>query len=293
MRYAQLVIGPAGSGKVNINIITPKELVYRSIFQSTYCSTMAEHGANTNRNIEVVNLDPAAEYFDYTPSVDIRTLISLDDVMDDEELRFGPNGGLVFCIEYLLENSDWLHEQLGDGDDEYILFDCPGQIELYTHLTAVKNLVALLQNWGFNICTVFLVDVQFMVDGAKFLSGTMAALSVMVNLELPHINILSKMDLLSKGAKKQLERFLEPDAHSLLGEMESSGSRFNRKYKKLSKAIGQLIEDYSLVRFYPLNIRDEQSISDILLTIDMIVQYGEDADVKTYEFEEPDPEDED
>lgn len=254
---------------------------------------MVQQGIDTKRCIEVVNLDPAAEHFEYEPVVDIRNLINLDDVMDDEELKFGPNGGLVFCIEYLLENSDWLRDQLGDGDDEYYLFDCPGQIELYTHLTAIKSLVNMLQNWGFNICTVFLVDVQFMVDGAKFLSGTMAALSVMVNLELPHVNILSKMDLLSKGAKKQLERFLEPDAYSLLADMESSSSRFYGKYKKLSKAIGRLIEDYSLVRFYPLNIRDEQSVADILLTIDLIIQYGEDTDVKTHDFEEPDPEDED
>lgn len=131
-----------------------------------------------------------------------------------------------------------------------------------------------------------------MVDGAKFLSGTMAALSVMVNLELPHVNILSKMDLLSKGAKKQLERFLEPDAHSLLGDMENTSTHFYGKYKKLSKAIGKLIEDYSLVRFYPLNIRDEQSVADILLMIDLIIQYGEDSDVKAVDFEEPDPEDE-
>lgn len=31
---------------------------------------------------------------------DIRELISLDDVAEDEELKFGPNGGLVFCFEY-------------------------------------------------------------------------------------------------------------------------------------------------------------------------------------------------
>ena len=37
-------------------------------------------------------------------SVDIRELIGLSDAMDDEELKFGPNGGLVFCMEFLLEN---------------------------------------------------------------------------------------------------------------------------------------------------------------------------------------------
>ncbi|CAH1382708.1 hypothetical protein MTP99_006690 [Tenebrio molitor] len=271
MRYAQLVIGPAGSGK------------------STYCSALVQHGIDAKRAIEVVNLDPAAEHFDYQPMVDIRELIHVQDTMEDEELHFGPNGGLVFCIEYLLENSDWLRDKLGEDEDDYILFDCPGQIELYTHLTAVKKLVKQLQDWNFNICSVFLVDVQFMTDGAKFLSGTMAALSVMVNLELPHVNLLSKMDLLSKGARKRLERFLEPDTHAILGDIDLSGSNaFNDKYKKLSEAIGGLIENYSLVRFLPLNLKDQESVSDILVTIDNVIQYGEDQDIRTRDFEEAD-----
>lgn len=37
-------------------------------------------------------------------------------------------------------------------------------------------------------------------------AGTMAALSVMVNVELPHLNILSKMDLLGKTSRNQLEK---------------------------------------------------------------------------------------
>lgn len=86
-----------------------------------------------------------------------------------------------------------------------------GQIELYTHMDTIRRLVQQLQGWNFNLCAIFLVDSQFMIDGAKFLSGTMAALSVMVNLELPHVNILSKLDLLSKSARKKLDQFLEPD----------------------------------------------------------------------------------
>ncbi|CAG4933898.1 unnamed protein product [Colias eurytheme] len=181
----KLVVRPAGSGK------------------STYCSTMVKHATDSKRLIEVVNLDPAAEHFDYQPLVDIRELIHLDDAMEDEELQFGPNGGLVFCMEYIAI----LEEQLGDVDDDYILFNC--QIELYTHLPVIKRLVDQLEKWYFRICVVFMIDSQFMVDGAKFLSGTMAALSVMVNLELPHVNILTKMDLLSKSARRQPEKTLE------------------------------------------------------------------------------------
>lgn len=249
---------------------------------------MAQHGIDCNRQIDVVNLDPAAEHFDYQPLVDIRELIHVQDTMEDEELHFGPNGGLVFCLEYLVENSDWLRDQLGDQDDDYILFDCPGQIELYTHLTAFRKLVKMLQDWNFNVCSVFMLDVQFMTEGAKFLSGTMAALTVMLNLELPHINLLTKMDLLSKGAKKQLDRFLEPNAHAVMGDIESKSLRFSEKYKKLSEAIGGLIEDFSLVRFTPLNLKDVENVGDVLVVIDHVLQFGEDQDVRTKDYDCPD-----
>lgn len=79
----------------------------------------------------------------------------------------------TFCLvyRYLIENQNWLKEQLGEYDDDYILFDLPGQIELYTHMTTVKQLAQLLQHWGFNVCSVMLIDSQFMVDGPKFISG--------------------------------------------------------------------------------------------------------------------------
>lgn len=112
----------------------------------------------------------------------------------------------------------------------------------------------------------------------------MAALSVMVNLELPHINIISKMDQLKKFQKAQLDGFLEPDPHYLLGSLESQGI-WNEKYRTLSEAIGQIIVDFSLVRFHTLNIKNEENIGDILLTIDNILQFGEDADVKTHDFD--------
>lgn len=45
-----------------------------------------------------------------------------------------------------------------------------------------------------------------MTDVAKFISGCMASLSAMVQLELPHVNILSKMDLVRN--KKDIEEYV-------------------------------------------------------------------------------------
>uniref|UniRef100_A0A0B8RQM2 GPN-loop GTPase 3 n=1 Tax=Philothamnus irregularis TaxID=1899461 RepID=A0A0B8RQM2_9SAUR len=261
-RYAQLVMGPAGSGK------------------STYCSIMVQHCETLNRSVQVVNLDPAAEHFDYDVMADIRELIEVDDVMEDDSLRFGPNGGLVFCMEYFANNFDWLEECLGHVEDDYILFDCPGQIELYTHLPVMKQFVEKLQHWEFHICGVFLVDSQFMVESFKFISGAMAALSAMVSLEIPQINIMSKMDLLSKKAKSEIEKYLDPDMYSALDD--STDLLKSRQFKKLTKAICGLIDDYSMVRFLPLDRSDEESINIVLQHIDFAIQYGEDL-----EFKEP------
>ena len=73
----------------------------------------------------VVNLDPANEQYKYQCDINIQDLITLDDAM--EEMSLGPNGGLVFCMEYLLDNFGWLSDQLEDyNDSDYFVFDCPG-----------------------------------------------------------------------------------------------------------------------------------------------------------------------
>ena len=86
---------------------------------------------------------------------------------------------------------------------------CPshyaGQIELYTHIPVVKQLVDKLQQWNFRLCSVFLLDSQFVVSAGKYIAGVMTALSSMVSLELPHVNLLTKMDLLDKKSRKEVD----------------------------------------------------------------------------------------
>lgn len=97
----------------------------------------------------------------------------------------GPNGSLVFCMEYLLDNSDWLVEKLDNLDCHYAIFDCPGQVrwiysvyvrvissitspiqydlyslkvELFTHHKCVEMLIQRLQTIDCRLCSVQLVD---------------------------------------------------------------------------------------------------------------------------------------
>jgi hypothetical protein len=44
------------------------------------------------------------------------------------------------------------------------------------------------------------------VDTPKFFSGVLAALSVMVTLEIAHLNVMTKVDLLDKSDKDELQK---------------------------------------------------------------------------------------
>ena len=84
-----------------------------------------------------------------------------------------------------------------------------GQIELYTHMPVMRQLVETLHLWDFRVCGVFLIDSQFMVDSSKFFAGVLSALSAMIQLEVPHINVMSKMDLLNKKQLKDVDRWVQ------------------------------------------------------------------------------------
>ena len=88
------------------------------------------------------------------------------------------------------------------------LLQFQGQIELYTHMPVMRQLVETLHQWDFRVCGVFLIDSQFMVDCSKFFAGVLSALSAMIQLEVPHINVMSKMDLLNKKQLKDVDRWV-------------------------------------------------------------------------------------
>lgn len=78
-------------------------------------------------------------------------------------------------MEYLEEHlHEWLGTELqGYGDDDYLVFDCPGQIELYNHVSAFKSFVNFLKNEGWSICVVYCLDVHFITETSKFIAGAM------------------------------------------------------------------------------------------------------------------------
>mmetsp|Transcript_22638 Transcript_22638/g.44429 ORF Transcript_22638/g.44429 Transcript_22638/m.44429 type:complete len:365 (-) Transcript_22638:80-1174(-) len=346
-RYAQVVIGPAGSGK------------------STYCFAIQNYlnAISTRLPALVVNLDPGQERTEEQDEkqpfdVDVRDLISVSDVT--EELDFGPNGALVFCMEHLVDNIEWLKDELdnvGGSDDEYFIFDCPGQVELYTHIPVLRTIVERLQSWNMHVCVVHVIDALFIDDTSKFISGALLALTSMLNLQSAAVNVVTKCDLKKEtlgggrrrrpragpktigyqmeetGGQAALDRlkaleaeeellkqrradymqdyegededtdddhedatakekeeeaedgeflnvddpeYFNPGTHMLRASLEENAVSPN--LRNLSESICEVLDNYNLVNFIPLDITSETSFEYLMSHIDAATQYGEDLE---------------
>ena len=251
-RFAQIVMGPAGAGK------------------STYCANVQEYFEAQGRSIaHIVNFDPSADTLRYEPAFDIRECISTEEVVEEDDL--GPNGGLVQAMEYLVEDGHgWLEDKLSEyADDDYLVFDCPGQIELYSHVSAMRMLVDILRRNDFVVCGVYTIDCMFATDASKLIAGMLSALSAMALLEIPHVNVLTKCDLMKTRLSEDL------DIYSIIHSLSDG---MDKRYRGLNEAFGRVLEEFSLVSFVELDITDEESIENVIMTVNNSIHYGDELE---------------
>ena len=255
-KHAVIIIGPAGAGK------------------STLCHAMQEFYQASGRTVHVCNFDPAAEDLRYQPSMDVRDLISVDDAMESQNL--GPNGGLVFCMEYLIQNASWLHDSLGDYSDDFVIIDMPGQIELISHIPVVPTFIEMLKQEGYMCGVVFLLDVlTATADAGKFVSGCLLSLSSMVSIDCPFVNVLSKCDLIANQlSDKDLEHFCMCDFDYLKLQ------QLPGHWQDMTRTLCGVINDFSLVKFHPMDVTNDDNVKNLASILDELTQVADDAEVR-------------
>ncbi len=108
-----------------------------SVGKTTYCTGMQMFLDSIERRTAIINLDFANDRLPYKATIDVRDMITLQKAMEDFTL--GPNGGLVFCMESLLHNIEWLLDQIEQLDVDYVIFDCPGQVINYGLVITINH----------------------------------------------------------------------------------------------------------------------------------------------------------
>ncbi|CAM9024179.1 unnamed protein product [Wickerhamomyces anomalus] len=254
MPFGQIVIGPPGSGK------------------STYCNGVVQFFNAIGRKSSVINLDPANDRLPYDCELDIRDFITLEEIMEDQNL--GPNGGMMYALESLDDSIDLLIKKIEKiSEHSYIVFDCPGQVELFTHHSSLHKIFKTLEKkLDIRLCVVSLIDSFYLTSASQYISVLLLALRSMLQLDLPHVNVFSKIDLVSNYGELpfNLDYYTEvQDLSYLKPHVEKeSNSVLGKRYSKLTNYIAELVEDFNLVSFEVLAVEDKQSMINLLSVID-------------------------
>lgn len=244
-----------------------------------------------------MNLDPANDSTGHDWDIDIKELITVEDIMI--ELKLGPNGGLIYAIEFLEVNLEWLickiqektYKTTLNGDAmmvaPFFIFDLPGQVELYSNYSSMSNIVKRLQKeLSFNLVAVHLTDSQCIMNTSKFLGNIFQGLTAMLQTEMPFIHVMSKCNLLPRYGepKFRFNTYTDCDWFEYLLEAEEYEEKrrvgkdklggFWTWHHKLNKAVAELLSQYSKVQFVPLDIEEHWSMAYLIGLADWSVSFN-------------------
>ena len=248
--YIIFILGTAGSGK------------------SLLTSSLADWLRLEGEDVATVNLDPGAEVLPYTPDVDVRDRIRVEDVM--REYMLGPNGAMILACDMVAERIDEIGEEVEDLRSEVVLVDTPGQVELFAFRRSGPYIASELPADVKSV--LYLFDSVFSRDPRNYVMNLFLAAAIYNRFLLPQVHVLTKVDLISRrdlemevGWSEDVELLEEEIGRSLMG----LGGTLSKGMMKAIKSLGL---EFSLI---PVSAKTGEGLINLYATLQRIFTGGE------------------
>ena len=216
--FFMFVVGTAGSGK------------------SLLTASLEDWLVSSEISVAVVNLDPGVESPPYTSDVDIRDYVDYGEIM--QQFGLGPNGALVASLDMAVNNANDLREEIVDLGRDYVIVDCPGQMELFAYRNSGPLMVSSLAGQD-TALSLYLLDSNIARQPAGYLSSMLLGMSLNIRFGLPQLNLLSKADILSE---EEISDIIEwsADPYRLEEALNASSSGLIREF---SASVLRMLDD--------------------------------------------------
>jgi len=172
--FIVFIIGTAGSGK------------------SLLTAAFSDWLKLAKQNVIAVNLDPGVLTLPYTPDIDIRDYIKIEQLMEQYEL--GPNGALIMAADLIAEETERLGEEIATFNPDIALIDTPGQMELFAFRASGPYIANELTKEPKAL--IYLFDSVFSSNPLNYVSNVVLSAAVDNRFFTREVHVLSKSDLL-------------------------------------------------------------------------------------------------
>ncbi|MFX0176959.1 MAG: ATP/GTP-binding protein [Candidatus Hodarchaeota archaeon] len=233
-------MGTAGSGK------------------STLTGELKDYVINRDPEILAItlNLDPGAKILPYTPDIDIRDYIVLEEIMI--EYGLGPNGGMILASDLMVNYLDDIKDEIDEYNPDWIFVDTAGQLELFAFRETGPLIASSLGFGSIQRAVSFLFDSNFVLRPNGFISTLLLAASVQFRFkQISQINVLSKSDLIDED---QIDMIVDwsQDFRAL---EDSTNQRESGLIRELSMLISDVfIQLGSTTELIPCTIKEERGL---------------------------------
>jgi hypothetical protein len=244
------IIGTAGSGK---SLLTATFAGWLKIAkQETIC----------------VNLDPGALRLPYTPDVDIRDFVRIDDLMDKYDL--GPNGALVMAADLIADQIEVITREVEEFNSDIVLVDTSGQMELFAFRASGPFIASELTKRSKAI--VYLFDSLFSLSPLNYVSNLFLSAAVYNRFLIPQIHVLSKIDMLEqKDVDTIVDWSAKPQALELAIEEKLSGTR-RLLSRNMMRAVYQLGLRFLLT---PISAKTNEGMLNLNMALERVFTGGD------------------
>jgi len=172
--FVVFIIGTAGSGK------------------SLLTASFSDWLKLAKQNVITVNLDPGVLTLPYTPEIDIRDYIKIEQLM--QQYGLGPNGALIMAADLIAEETERLGEEIATFNPDIALIDTPGQMELFAFRASGPYIANELTKE--TKALIYLFDSVFSSNPLNYVSNVFLSAAVYNRFFIPQVHVLSKSDLL-------------------------------------------------------------------------------------------------
>jgi GTPase SAR1 family protein len=248
--YIVFIIGTAGSGK------------------SLLTGTFGDWLKMSKQNVSIVNLDPGAVTLPYSPDVDVRNYVNVENLM--EEYRLGPNGALVMAADLIADEIEKITEEIEELRSDIVLVDTSGQMELFAFRASGPYIANELTKETKAI--VYLFDSVFSVNPLNYVSNLFLSAAVYNRFLMPQLHLLSKCDLLPKQEVQKIT-----DWSTSQRALETSIEQKLEGTKRLL-SINMMHAIYKLglrFRLLPVSAKTNEGILNVNSALERILAGGE------------------
>jgi GTPase SAR1 family protein len=220
------------------------------------------------QNVVRVNLDPGAFRLPYTPDVDIRDYVRVEEVMEKYDL--GPNGAVVMAADLIATEINSIRREIEELNADYVIVDTPGQMELFAFRASGPYIVRELSDDPKAL--LYLFDATFSSNPLNYVSNMFLATAVYTRFLVPQLYVLSKSDLVPKRvSKKTVEWSSRPS--KLMEALDEEDSETRRL---IARGISQLVSNLGLsFHLIPVSSTKQEGLINIHSMLTRILAGGE------------------